>query len=134
MSVKDINIEINTYCFFDDIINIKDFDPNNIKVDEKSCKNIFIYYIGYVSTTKALKSYSVNHLYLIFGDVNGYFEEISENKYLTLVPTNESKENIKKYEELSTKIRDLIRSITKSLNDYYQKYMKIKFDSDDTFK
>ena len=42
MSVKDINIEINTYCFFDDIINIKDFDPNNIKVDEKSYKNILI--------------------------------------------------------------------------------------------
>ena len=29
--------------------------------------------------------------------INGYFEEINENKYLTLVSTNESKENIKKY-------------------------------------
>ena len=29
--VKDINKK-NTYCFFDDIINIKDFDPNNIKI------------------------------------------------------------------------------------------------------
>ena len=37
----------------------------------------------------------------------------------------------KKYEELWNKIRDLIRSITKNLNDYDEKYMKIKFDSDD---
>ena len=51
----------------------------------------------------------VNLLYLIFKEVNGYFEEINENKYLTLVPTNESKEKIKKYIELWIKIRDLIR-------------------------
>ena len=38
--VKDINIKIHTYYFFDDIINIKDFDLNNMKIDEKSYKNI----------------------------------------------------------------------------------------------
>ena len=50
--------------------------------------------------------------------------------YLSLVPTNENKEKIKKYEELWIKIKDLIRSITKNLDDYDEKYMKIKFDSD----
>ena len=40
---------------------------------------------------KDLKIYSVNPFYLIFHKVNGYFEEINGNKYLTLVPTNESK-------------------------------------------
>ena len=68
-------------------------------------------------------------MYLIFGKVNGYLEEINGNKYLTLVPTNESKEKIK-YEKLLIKIRDLIRSITKNLDDYNEKYLKIKFDSD----
>ena len=34
-NVKDINIKIQTYYFFDDIINIGNFDPNNIKIDEK---------------------------------------------------------------------------------------------------
>ena len=43
---------------------------------------------------------------------------------------NESKEKIKKYEEQWIKIRDLIRSITKNLNNYDEKYIKIKFDSD----
>ena len=48
MSAKDINIKIPTYYFFNDIINIKDFDPNNIKKDEKSYKNILLYNIGSV--------------------------------------------------------------------------------------
>ena len=40
--VKDINIKNDTYYFFDDIIDIKNFDPNNIKINEKSYKNVFI--------------------------------------------------------------------------------------------
>ena len=72
------------------------FYSNNIKIDEKSYKNIFIYYIGYVmiKDSKYVKIYSVSPLYLIFHKVNGYFKEFNENKYLTLVPTNESKEKI----------------------------------------
>ena len=37
----------------------------------------------------------------------------------------------KNYEELWIKIRDLIRSLTKKLDDYYEKYITIKLDSDD---
>ena len=39
----------------------------------------------------------------------------------------------KKYEDLWSKIRSLIRSITKNSDDYNEKCMKIKFDSDDYF-
>ena len=46
--------------------------------------------------------------------MNEYFEEANGNKYLTLIPTNEDKEKIEKYEELWIKIRDLIKSITKT--------------------
>ena len=73
----------------------------------------------------------MNPLHLIFNRVNGYFEEINKSKYLTLVPTNESKEKIKKYKELWSKIRDLIRSMIKNSDDYHKKYMKIKFNTDD---
>ena len=60
MSVKDINIKNRTYYFFNNI-NIKDFDVD-IKINEKSYKNILIYYIGY----KAIKKdKSVNTLYLL---------------------------------------------------------------------
>ena len=41
------------------------------------------------------------------------------------------KKKEKKYEELSSKIRDLIRLIDKNSDDYDEKYMKIKFNSDD---
>ena len=64
-----------------------------------SNKNRHVYYIGYV-TIKDLnyvKSNSVNPLYLVFGKVNGYFKGINKSKYLTLVPTNESKEKSKRY-------------------------------------
>ena len=40
---------------------------------------------------------SVNSLYLMLNKMNKYFEEINGNNYLTLVPTDESKEKIEKY-------------------------------------
>ena len=115
-----------------DIINIKYFDPNKIKLDEKTYENIFIYYIRYVTVknSKYVKHNSVNPFHLIISKLNKYLDEINKNKYLTLVPTNESKKIIKKYEELWSKIRYLVRSITKNSDDYDEKYMKIKFDSD----
>ena len=51
----------------------------------------------------------VNLSYLVSKEVNGYFEEINENKNFTLLPTTESKEKIKKNKELWIKTRDLIR-------------------------
>ena len=74
----------------------------------------------------------MNPLYLIFKYLNGYLEEINRNKYFTLVPTNESKEKINKYEELWIKITDLIKSVTKKSEDYDhdEQYIKIDFNSD----
>ena len=90
--VKDLDIKNHAYYLFDDIISIKNFDPNNVKTDEKAYKNILIYYIGYlmIKDLKYVKIDSVNPLYFIFSKVNGRFEEISKSKYLMLVPTNES--------------------------------------------
>ena len=62
------------------------------------------------------------------------FEEFNENKYLTLVPTNESNKTTENYEELWSKIKDLIRSITKNSVIYDEKHMKIKFNFDDHLK
>ena len=113
--IKDKDMKNRTYYFFNDIVNIKNFNSNNIKTDEKSYKNILIYYIGCVAIkdSKYVKINSIYHLYLIFNKANEYFEEINRNKYLTLVPTSEKKK-IKKNEKLWSKIRDLIRSISKT--------------------
>ena len=74
--VKDMSIKSN-------IINVKKFDPNNVKIDEKLYKNIFIYYIEYVTfkEQKNVKINSVNPLYLVINKVNRYFEEINGNEY-----------------------------------------------------
>ena len=44
-----MNIKNRTYCFYNDLINIKDLDPKFLKLDKKSFKNIGVYYIGYIT-------------------------------------------------------------------------------------
>ena len=59
------------------MINIKDFDSNLLKIDTKSYKNIDMYYIGYIKT-KSISNYnsinSVNTLYFVIGEADGYIE------------------------------------------------------------
>ena len=47
-NIKEISLKNRTHYFFDDMINIVDFDLNLLKIDKKSHKNINIYYIGYI--------------------------------------------------------------------------------------
>ena len=51
------------------------------------------YYIQYVmiKDLKYIKIINVDPLYLTIGKRNGCFKENNRNKYLTLVPTKESK-------------------------------------------
>ena len=42
-----------------------------------------------------------------------------------------SEDKIKNHKELWIKIRDLIRSVSKKSEDYEEKYMRIKFNTDD---
>ena len=97
-SVKGIDIKNCTYYFLDDLTNIKYLDPNKIKTDIKSFKNLLIYDTGYVTAN------SVKPLYLIVNEINGYIEESNGKKYLTLVHPDESKnalKNMKNYEAKS---------------------------------
>ena len=75
---KEINIK-NRYCyFFNDMINIKNFYSNLLKIDKKSCKNISIYYIRYFIIQKTddyENIQSVNPLYLIIGKVDKFIEK-----------------------------------------------------------
>ena len=66
--VKQINIKNRTYYFYNDQINLKDFDASLLKVDKKDYNEIDIYYIGYVTVKKidnCNNISSVNPLYLI---------------------------------------------------------------------
>ena len=83
--VKQINIKNRTYYFYNDMINLKDFKSNLLKIDKKSQKNIDIYYIGYIAIKKIddyENIYSVNPLYLRINHADGYIEAKNGNKYL----------------------------------------------------
>ena len=63
---EQMNIKNRTYYFYNDLINIKDFDLKLLKLDKKSYKNIDIYYIGYITKKDEYRINSVNPLYLLF--------------------------------------------------------------------
>ena len=94
-TVKQINIKNQTYCFYNDIINLKDFESKLLKIDRKSYKNIGIYNIGYITIKKiddCENIYSVNPLYLLINHANEYIEEKGVNKYLIFDSTDKNKE------------------------------------------
>ena len=134
--VKQINIKNWTYYFYNDITDLKSFEPNLLKIDKKSYKNIDIYYIGYITIKKiddCENIYSVNPLYLLVNHASGYIEEKNGNKYLIFDDSvNENKALLKKYADVWDGIKNEIKAINGGKeNDYGKDYMKIKFNSED---
>ena len=113
--VKQIDIKNRTYYFYNDMINIKKFDSNLLKIDKKSYKDIGIYNIGYITIKK----------------IDDDIEEKGVNKYLVFNSTDENKELLKKYNDVFNGIRNKIKKISGDECDYEKDYMKIKFNSDD---
>ena len=75
-----------------------------IQTYKNLCKNFNIYYIGYI-TIKSIGDYesinSVNSLYFIVREINGFIEEKIGNKYLVLDSTDDkNKAVLTKYTEL----------------------------------
>ena len=133
-TTKQINIKNQTYYFYNDIIDIKTFDSDMLKLDKKTYKNLDIYNIGYVTIKKIGYVYdinSVNPLYLRINNVNGYIEEKDSNKYLVFDSTDENKELLKKYSDVFNGIMSKIREIDDDWLEYSKDYMKIRFSSDD---
>ena len=83
---KQINIKNRTYYFYNDQIDLKDFDARLLKIDKKDYNEIDIYYIGYVTvkTLLIVIIFSVNPLHLMINEMISYFDEKIEKKYLVL--------------------------------------------------
>ena len=132
-TTKQINIKNQTCYFYNDIIDIGNFDARLLKIDKKSYKGINIYNIGYVAKKKISNCKninSVNLLYLGITHANGYIEEKDMNKFLVFNSTDENKELLKKYNDVFNGIRNKIEEINNEC-DYEKDYMKTKFNSDD---
>ena len=77
-TLKQINIKNRTYYFYNDIIDLENFDSSLLKIDKKSYKDIGIYNIGYITIKKiddCKNIHSVNPLYLRINHANGYIEK-----------------------------------------------------------
>ena len=86
--VKETEIKNRTYYFYNDMINIKNFDSNLLKINKKHYKGIYIYYTGYITIKKIddfENIYSVNLFCLLVNHTKGYLEEKNGNKYLFLM-------------------------------------------------
>ena len=89
------------------MIDIKGFNPNLLKIDKKSYKNIDIYYIGHVTIKDFdyVNIHSVNPLYFIAGEVDGYIEEKNWNKYFIFASTDKNKKALTKYTKIWMKLK-----------------------------
>ena len=128
---KQINIKNRTYYFHNDMINLENFELNLLKIDKKHCKDIDIYYIGYIIIKKiddCENICSVNPFYLLVNHASGYIE----NKYLIFYDSvNEKKRLLKKYADVWDEIKNEIKAINGGEENHYGKdYMRIKFSFD----
>ena len=101
-STKQINIKDRTYYFYNNIIDIKTFHSNLLRLDKKTYKNLDIFNTGYVTVKNIGSSTghiinSVNPLYLRIDYASGYIKENGSNKRLIFDSTDENKELLKIY-------------------------------------
>ena len=133
-TIKQIDIKNRTYYFYNDMIDIKTFDSDLLKIDRKSYKNIDIYNIGYITNKKIddyENIYSVNPLYLtISSNASGCIKQKGVNKYLVFNSTDKNKVLLKKYNDVFNGTRNKIKKISYDECDYEKDYIKIKFNSD----
>ena len=81
--VEQIKIKYQTYFLYNDMINLKDFELDLLKIDKKYYKEINNFYNGYITILKNddfESIYHVNSLYLRINHASGYIEEQSGNK------------------------------------------------------
>ena len=96
--IKQINIKNGTYYFYNDLIDLKNFDERLLKIDKKSDKNIGIYNIWYITIKKiddCKNIHSVNPLYLLIDHAKGYIEEKGAKNFFVFDSTDENKELLK---------------------------------------
>ena len=125
---KELNIKNQTYYFFNNIIDSKNFHSNLLKIDKKPFKDIDIYYIGYNAIKKigdCENIHSVSPLYLIIYSATGYFKEKNSKKYLIIDSTE-------KYDEVFSGIKKEIETINGGKELIYEKdYTEIRVNADD---
>ena len=105
VTTEQMNIKNRTYYFYNDLINIKDFDLNLLKLDKKSFRNIDIYYIGYITKKDEYRINSVNPLYLLVHRIEGSIEEKEGSRYLNIASTDSNIEVLKNMKKSGVELK-----------------------------
>ena len=111
MELKQLNIKNRTYYFYNDLINIKDFDARLLNLDKKTSMGLGIYYIGYVTRKPAWNVNSVNPLYLMINRIDGLIKEKNGDKYLNIALTDRNTEVLREYSKVWNGIKDINKKI-----------------------
>ena len=130
--LKKINIKNRTYYFYNDIINLDEFDGSKIKVDKKDFNDIDIYYLGYEHKKKISECNvinSVNPLYLRIVDIKGQFEKGKDDAWYLVI--SDKDDVYKKLVDILESIKNKITEKTWDVVEYDKDYIKIKFESND---
>ena len=94
--------------------------------------DISTYYINYVTKKPECNIDSVNLLYLLIGELDGFIEEKEGSKYLNISLTYNNKDILIKYPKVWSGIKDQIKKVNdSSVGEYAKDYLKIISDSDD---
>ena len=108
MTTKQLNIKDRSYYFYNDLINLWDFNKQNLKVDKKTWKDIDIYYLSYVDRKPECHISSVNQLYFIVNRVHRMIIKENNQKYLTISkPDNVLKKYAKKFSDIQENIKNI---------------------------
>ena len=116
---KQLNIKSIIYYFYNGLIKLFDFDPNVLKLDKKTFKDIDIYYIGYFAKKVEYKTNTVNPLYLLIYKIDGFVEEKRGNKDLNIAFIDNNDEVLKKYKEALSGIKSCIEKINNNKSGEY---------------
>ena len=130
--LKQRNIKNRAYYFYNDIINLDQFDESKIKVDKEDFNDIDIYYLGYEHKKKISECdviNSVNPLYLRIVDMKGQFEKGKDDAWYLVI--SDKDDVYKKLVDILESIKNKITEKTWDVVEYDKDYMKIKFESND---
>ena len=133
-TIKEITIKNLTYYFYNDIINLDEFDESKIKVDKKDVNYISIYYLGYEYKKKISECNvinSINPIYLKIIVMNRQFEKGKDDAWYLVI--SDKDDAYKKLVDILESIKNKITEKTWDVVEYDNDYMKIKFESNNIF-
>ena len=118
MTTTQLNIKNKSYYFYNHLINILNFEANNLKLDKKNSLGLDIFQIGYVDKKPDWNENSVNPLYLLINRVYGIVSEKNGNKYLTIDEIDKNDNVLKKYDQVFAGIKYHVEKISEKSGKY----------------